>query len=415
MKGYENFFIEVRPMAFGHNIDLRKMNKRNHVIDLFREYKILSKAKARTLSGYSMDTIISIFNSLSKEKLIVPSIGVQKEKGRKALFYSLNNEKNLYIGVTFNQTGIFSTIMSFSFAIKDQLTTHLKLGTGKEEFLKIFIDHIKGIIEKNQLSKKQISGIGCSIPGDIDLKTGILHTYTLMPFLKELNFMEILHRSFPNIGITIDHNIHSMTSYIMRDQELVSSFPRILFVSARSGAANGYIFNGSIVTGHGEFGHIKVSDAKIQCICGRYGCLDCFFSYRSFINLLKEANEDISKSDINADEEFSGLERLSEYFSKGNNPIAEELNKRLYYFSMALLDVINAVTPDLVILTGELFKVYKEPIEEIKRIIDSHFDNKGFVTIYEHTEFRYREMGTEMASIGICFEMIRRDWEFSNH
>ena len=101
-------------MAFGEKIDQRKRSKRNHIIDIFRKHEVLSKVQARELSGYSMDTIISVFNSIIDENIISPVEGKQKQKGRKASFYSLNDTKKLYIGLTFNQSGFYSSLVSFS-------------------------------------------------------------------------------------------------------------------------------------------------------------------------------------------------------------------------------------------------------------------------------------------------------------
>jgi hypothetical protein len=55
-------------MAFGYNIDVRKTNKKNHIIDLFRHNGPLSKVQAKQMSGYSMDTILNVFDSLLEEK-----------------------------------------------------------------------------------------------------------------------------------------------------------------------------------------------------------------------------------------------------------------------------------------------------------------------------------------------------------
>jgi len=399
-------------MAFGRNIDQRKANKKNHIVDLFRQHTFLSKATARNYSRYSMDTIISVFNDLIKNKIIMPVEGEQKTKGRRAIFYTLNNDKWHYLGITFNQTGIYSAIISFSNIIKDKHYTALKLGISKNEFLTALISHIKSILSRNKLYEKSVLSFGFSIPGDIDLKTGILHSYTFMPFLKDVNFHEIIQSNFPKIKITIEHNIHSMTSYLLREKELISSYTKILFISARSGTGSGYINKGVIVTAHGEFGHIRVTDEDKPCICGRNGCLDCFFSYHGFIEILKQHS---GKSDFitSLEEELSGISILSEYYRKEKNEIAMELDHRLDYFSMALLDVINVMVPDLVILTGDLFKVFNDPVEAVTKSIRRCYKDTGFVANYHNTSIQYKELSTEIASIGICFEMIKNDWDYS--
>ena len=122
-------------MAFGEKIDQRKLNKRNHIIDIFRKHEVLSKIQAKEFSAYSMDTIISVFNSLIKDKIIYPVEGEQKSKGRKASFYTLKDSRQLYIGLTFNQSGLYSSLVSFSHRIISKNTTTFKPGISKDLFL----------------------------------------------------------------------------------------------------------------------------------------------------------------------------------------------------------------------------------------------------------------------------------------
>ncbi len=398
-------------MAFGYNIDQRKINKRNHIIDLFRQNGSLSKVRAKDLSGYSMDTIISVFNSLIDEEILLPAEGEQKAKGRKAAFFTLNSTKRLYLGITFNQSGIYSSVMSFSHEIIDNSSTPLTLGIKKEEFLEKFSGHINSVFDKNPDLAGSISAIGCSIPGDIDLTTGILHTYVFMPFLKELNFREILNSLHAEIPATIDHNIRSMSSYLLNNMKVIDSYDRVLFISARSGTANSIIYRGEIVTEHGEMGHIRVSDENVQCPCGRSGCLDCYFSYHGFMDMLTEINgKNLHKDRKNSD--YPGLNLLGEYFARGDKKTVEFLNRRISYFARALLDTINVTAPELVLLSGELLKVFGDPVSIVRKSIEDYFPSTGIITHFDKTEIQFIDIGTEIASLGVCYDMIRNDFSY---
>ncbi len=399
-------------MAYGYNINQRKINKRNHIIDIFRENGALSKVRAKELSGYSMDTIISVFNSLIDEKILIPAEGEQKAKGRKAAFFTLNSKKRLYLGITFNQSGIYSSIMSFSHEILENISTPLKLGISKDEFLDAFTGHLKQVFNANPDLPGALSSIGCSIPGDIDLKTGILHTYVFMPFLKELNFREILNSLSPHVPVTIDHNIRSMSSYLLTDMKILEKYKRILFISARSGTANSLIYKGEIVTEHGELGHIRVSDNNVQCPCGRYGCLDCYFSYHSFMELLSNIQGIEQMGGNGQGNDYPGLDILREMYSRKVPAVVDFLEERISFFSKALLDGINITAPDLVLLSGDLFRIYGDPVNRIKTTVSSMFPSTGAITHFANTEIQFIDLGTEIASFGVCYDMIRNDFSY---
>ena len=395
-------------MAFGYNIDQRKIRKRNHIVNLFREHQVLSKAQARSFSAYSMDTIISIFASLSEDHLIIAVEGKQKPKGRKATFYALNSEKELYLGITFNQQGIYSSLISFSYEMIESFVTPLNLSITRSDFLSNFEQHLQRIIDETAICGS-IAAIGCALPGDIRLSTGILEVYTLMPFLKGVDFRALIKNVLPAIPVVIDHNMKGLASYLLHEPELIKPHDKTVFVSARSAAASGLIDNGTIIVSRGEMGHIKVSDEPIKCICGRTGCLDNFFSYRSFLELLHSFFKSTSNESNN------GLEFgcLAELYRAEQPEIKYELDKRLDYFIDALLDLINVTAPDQVLLTGGLFKVFGDPSAIINEKIQNRFNDSGAFSQYRSTKILYKALQTEVVSSGICFQMIRNKWDYN--
>jgi len=398
-------------MAFGNIIDRRKTNKRNHIIDLFRMHGTLSKAQAREFSGYSMDTVIRIFSSLIRDGLITETEGEQKSRGRRALFYSLNFNRSLYLGITFNQSGIFSSLTGFSCEILDTHSSELDLNTGREEFIAAFRKHAKTVLSRNPALAHSLSGIGCSVPGNIDTESGVLHSYSFMPSIRDINFRELAGTCFPGVPVSITHNIHSMTCSVLRNRDIIGAHDLILFVSARSGAANSLVYRGDIIAGHGEMGHIKVSDEKRKCSCGKYGCLDCYFSYREFMDIMARENAADSTGDKGLPGS-DGLARLAKAYAGGDRRITGILNNRLAYFTAALIDIINVTVPDLVILTGELLSVYGDPVALINKISIERFGNTDIVSHFRKSEIIYMELGTEIAAQGICYEMILSEWQY---
>ncbi len=396
-------------MAFGYNIDQRKINKRNYIIDLFRQEGLLSKAQAKDLSGYSMDTVLSIFSSLLEDGLIEEADGRQKPKGRRATFFRLRAEEVLYLGITYNQRGIFSSVVSFSDTIVATHETQLDIGVDVDSFRKIFIHHIEEVFDSLDDDRARVSAIGCAIPGGRDAESGILLRYTFMPFTEEIDFRILISEAFPGIDVEVEQNAMSMASYFLHDASLMEKYERILFVSARAGTVSGLIFDGHVVAGNGEFGHVRVADDPALCACGRSGCLDCYFSLQAFSELLVTrglAKEAVVKSGT------ADLSLLGDLYAKGEHDIVIELDRRLAFFCSALLDVINVTVPNLVILSGELLAIYGSVEEKIREIIASRFPDTGFVRHYENTELLFSPLGPEMAAQGICYRMIRDGWGY---
>lgn len=397
-------------MAFGSRIDQRKKNKRNHVVDLFRRNGLLSKIQARTLSGYSMNTILTIFDSLIAEDLIFEGRGEQKPMGRKATFFSLNERKNVYLGITFNQTGIYSALMSFSFRILHTHFTPLSVTLSRNDFAESLKNHIETLFEKEQMLRSSCVAVGIAVPGDIDFESGILRSYTLIPKLNGMNFRKLLEGVLPKQRIYINHNIRGMVSYFLLDRELIEQNETILYVSARSATANGIIHRGAVVTAHGEFGHVHVTDDGRQCICGRTGCLDEYFSFNSFKEFLCEKVPNLAPPEGGLTENM--MDALARAYAEGKAEVREEFDARLSRFTHALIDLINLTVPDVVILSGELLKIYGDPIAAITRIVKENYRDSGYVPHYSRAKLIFKDLGTDIAAQGICRQMIDDDWGY---
>ncbi len=396
-------------MAYGINIDLRKTSKRNHIIDIFRERGDLSKIMAKNLSGYSMETIISIFDGLVEEELVLPSDGEQKTKGRRAHYFRLNDSRKVYLGVTFNQQGIRSSLVSFSGRLVDSYFEPLPHGTGKRDFIARLGGHIRSIVGRNASLRGSLSHVGVSVPGDVDIQAATLRSYIFMPSIAGIDFRRLIASALPGVEITVDHNINSMASSLLEDRGAPTRGERILFVSARTGTACALIGDGRIVTGHGELGHVRVTDGPELCPCGRTGCLDLYFSYGGFRDLLAGTD----RASVAGGPAEGVLAALRKLCADENSDAGRELRKRLALFTSALMDAVNILSPDRVILTGELLGVFGDPAALIDRIAREQIAEGGYIRNFLEASFEYREMGTEMASIGICRDIIRREWAYS--
>ncbi|MDA8409039.1 MAG: ROK family protein [Treponema sp.] len=419
-------------MAFGQLIDQRKLNKRNHVVDMFREHGALSKARVRQLSGYSMDTLIGIFKSLEDEGY-VRALGAGEEppirdqqgscrepeattaiearpatagteagatgraKGRPPEFYCLDDERDIYLGTTFNQSGIYSVLVGFSGLLLDTRTDELQGIDDQVRFEAAFVRHFLAFLSANSRRIPRIRRVGLALPGQHDAEKGILFHYSLMPFLKDFDLGALVRRHLSDIPLTCRHNVAGLARCILKERELVACHDRILYVSARAGAAHALIQEGKILLDNGEMGHIRVSSSNRRCECGRKGCLDTVFSAKAFRSLLPKWPPATLADDL-AKEKLEGGGRLRNLIEPGYQA-----------FSEALLDLSAAFSPDLLVLSGEMLAILPDPVAWIRDWM-SEMINLDHPPSWFPKDILFRPMGSEAAAIGLCHALIEEDW-----
>ena len=398
-------------MAFGAGIDRRKLDKRNHVIDLFRQHRSLSKMQAKKLSGYSMDTTIAIIDRLSRERILVPSHGPQRPRGRKAFFYELNVHRHVYLGITFNQSGIHSSLVSFSNRVLGGSSVALDLDADRDQFISAFISHMKAVRGRHASLVHNIRAVGCAAPGEIDSARGVVLSYSLMPRLENLDVTSLVRQVFPEARVAVRHNIQCMTSFILSNSGLIRQYRGILLVSAGAGAANSFIYEGKIASEHGELGHVRVSDENRRCACGRRGCLDIYFSHRGLSEAVAGALKD-APDEERAPGGSLTMEWIAARYRQGDEAVVTTVDSRLRYFAAALLDAVNALNPDLVILSGELFSPFVDPVEKLTSMIREELGGAGLVTNFRKAKMVFMDLGADTAATGICHLLIRNEWGY---
>ena len=389
---------------------MRIQNKVHHTIDLFRQNGELSKVQVKQLSGYAMSTVLALFEHLQREGLIVPSRvdEARNARGPKQTFFTLNSPRQLYLGVTFTQSGIYSAIVSFSGQVVKSYAETLDITGGMRPFLARLRAHLAMIRKKNEDLLPALAWAGLSMPGEIDKGNGILLSYLFMPYLKRVDFKAIMAEYFPGVALQFDQNITGFLSCLLMDHETIRAYPLILFISLRSGAASGIIYDGCIITPIGELGHTTVSDEPRKCACGRRGCLDLYLSHKGISDGLIEAMRGRGQQPVH---NYLTMAEIIELY-RTDAALAAIVNQRFTYLARALVNAANLLAPNLIVISGELFECFGDPAEMLTCITRDAAGGGGNVGNFAKAKLIYRAMGTESSAIGLCYNRINKDFAY---
>lgn len=392
----------------------RKCNKRNHIIDLFRKHDRLSKAEVKEHSGYAMSTVIDAVDHLTDQGLL-RALGAEKtdRRGRRSSYYALEDTRCIYAGITFTQSGIYSVLMSFSGKVLARRDEGLAPPLDRKKFINRFSRHVKTLLAENPELAPGIIAAGFALPGAVNTESGVLESYALMPSLDGTDFGRIARRLFPGLDIVFEHNVTGFLSWFNRDRERTRKYPRIYLVSLRAGPSLGEIYKGEIVMGRGELGHVQVAQDGPRCACGRQGCLDTYLSHAALSNaLIRICAQENIPLDSPADREFLPMDRIVRLCQSPSKRIRREIRSRFALLGKALLDLINLGSPDMVILCGELFTCFEDPIKELRSLIASQYNDSGYIRNFSRTEIVFENQSTAIAAEGIAYRILHKDFAY---
>lgn len=228
--------------------------------------------------------------------------------------------------------------------VKDGKVFHkIKIETpkNKNEFLKKLEAIIEQLIEKAG-GQKNIRGIGCGIGGVLDLKKGIILSWSNIKFLDRFNIKNWLTEKF-KCEVKIDNDARCFT----RGEYLFGAgkgYRNIVGMTLGTGVGGGIIINGKMVYGNGSAG--ELGHMIIDC-GGDLESLTVKYMRGLKISLITSA-----------------------YKNNKDRAIREALDFFEENLAIGIANVANILDPEAVIIGGGAAEAVKKIIPKIKKIAD---------------------------------------------
>ncbi|MEP7318090.1 MAG: ROK family transcriptional regulator, partial [Panacibacter sp.] len=293
--------------------------------DLSRKRRIVSHMSSKdeiTINDISESLNISIpkaselINELAEGGFIKETNKRSVGQGRKASFYALRSDNYYFLGVEIKKYKINIGLMGFDKVMLQSKNDIPFLYKEAGESLKEIVQLINNFLTENSIDRQKIAGVGLSIAGRVNVKTGSILTiyhFSDAP-VKEVLENELGMPVFlDNDSRTIAYGEFSFGKRLLEKEVLV--------LNLDYGIALGIFVNGKPVYGAsgyaGELGHIPLFDNEKICFCGKKGCLETEASGKALI------------------------ERLTDQMSKGSNSILQTVLQQKGF--LELEDILVAV------------------------------------------------------------------------
>ncbi|PKP46471.1 MAG: sugar kinase [Bacteroidetes bacterium HGW-Bacteroidetes-11] len=381
------------------NNQLRKLNLKQAIIRELYQHKQLSIHYLSKTIKMSTPTITRAIDELAEDEMVV-EIGIGKSTGgRRPSIYGLKASSRYVMGIDLER--YFIRMGIFDFDNKPVSEIHeLNEGLDTHPDIPGFLaEKVYELIEAYNIDRSKLLGIGISLPGLIDIRTGISYTYlnTGKPTAKEL--MDRL-----GLPVFLEQDTRTM-AWGEQAFGLARGHQNVLCLNIGSGIGLSMILNGKIYTGHsgysGEFGHIQIEPNGTLCHCGKIGCIETVASGKMMIS---RARKDLAEGAIS---QISGM--INNDLNKINIRIVLEAAKAGDQYAIDLLarigealgkglsTLIHLFNPELIIIGGEMSKAADyliSPIESNLNIFTISRIRKDAIIVASELGDNARLMGT---------------------
>jgi len=321
-----------------------KINNTAFVLNCIRNGPI-SRVEISRITKLSKSTVTLLTNELINDGIIY-EIGsdtgnyAETKMGRRPILLDIDLRHRFVIGVNLHRKQVSVSLIDLKIQIIDTArasTTNLE---NTDEIMRWIVDNIHALMDKNELTLDKCIGIGCSSPGPVDYKKGIILESPNFTQFWNYPLADNLRRIF-NIPVILENNSVLLANTEYRLNSL-SHYSQLLFIIILNGVGSALISKGEIMRGSagfaGEIGHMSVDINGIKCLCGNHGCLEQYLP-------------------LSALRARFGFEQFEQVVDDAYNkrPYAVEIMEYISRtLSCALINCINMLDLDAVVISGEL-------------------------------------------------------------
>jgi len=241
--------------------------------------------------------------------------------------------------------------------------------TNNPSAVSVLADMINECIDKSGIDENKIIGIGIGMPGFIDVRKGINHTF-LSAGKQSIN--EYIS-SKTGLPVFIDNDSRLVALAELNFGALAKT-NNAMVINMGWGVGLGLILNGELFRGEngfaGEFSHIPLFTNNKLCSCGKMGCLE---TEASLLAVIEQAIEGIKAGKLSLIKELPADHReeasviIIEAAKRGDKFAVELLSDAGYNIGRGVAVLIHLLNPETIILSGRgslAGKIWEAPIQQ---------------------------------------------------
>ena len=343
-------------------------------------FSIMSERKELTVNDISEALNIStpkageLLSKLVEGKLIRETGKRSAGPGRKATLYTLRHDNCYFLGVEIKKYKINIGLMGFDKSIVKSKLEIPFLYQEAGESLKEIIFIINNFLDEIKIERSKIAGLGISIAGRINVRTGeILTIY----HFSDAPVKAILEKEL-GMPVYLDNDSRTLAygefHFGNRKQE-----KDVLVMNLDYGMAIGIFVEGKPVYGAsgyaGELSHIPIFNNEKICFCGKKGCLETEASGHALIQKITELMAEGSNSILQivlSKKGFIEIEDILSAVEKGDNLTLQTISSVAEKLGRGLAITINIFNPELIIIGGSLSAIGEPLLLPLKTSIIQH-------------------------------------------
>lgn len=348
----------------GINLENVKRNNRSAILKLLNARGSMSRKDIAAALGLTPATVTLISNELLAAG-VLHELGEMQESpraGRKKILLGINYKcRNvLCISIEADRTCLTVSDLHGDVIAKRKVCTDTAMEP--EQFLHQIADESRILMWEHNILKDSILGVGVSVPGPVDRKTGLsrsaYHVWDKPVQVSSILF-ELLH--YP---VYVSNNVIAFAEAGLLYGEGLRA-ENVLFLKWGPGVGCALVLRNEVYEGvsrkAAEIGHVRVQKDGSPCRCGRRGCLETVASAHAVAQAVQQicTPEKTPRlwSFVQGDPERIQAANINQWINCGDAAMWQVLDGVIEKITEVLSGAMTLFAPDKVVLYGEMFEL----------------------------------------------------------
>jgi len=371
-------------VKIGNSTFIKNLNQ-SSILQLINEYGPISRKELSEKTDYSAATISNHVKTLIEEGFVIEKEKGISSGGRKPVYLTINPNKGYIIGVDIEVSKVKIVMFNLKLKVEKKIEFYIDPQKSPEEILEDIQADIEAMMLQKSVSEYDLLGIGIAVPGLVNKERNLLK------FAPNLGWQEEDISGFFNqifkVPIFIENEANA--AGIGEKEFYYDKNINMVYVSINEGIGCGLIFNGKIYRGAsgnaGEFGHIIIdSESGRKCHCGNKGCWETLASE----NYLFERYLKLK------DQRLDNIDQVYKKIKNNPKDVQHLLDKVGENIGIGLANIINSLSPELMIIGGHILNIK----EHLDQSIQKSIQDKTLNLNYQKAKIKYSKLG-ELATV----------------
>jgi predicted NBD/HSP70 family sugar kinase len=347
------------------------------ILNVLHLEQVASRARISALTGISRSTVSNIINKLEKLQIVEYTNAYRDRSsvGRPGVSLRLNPKAFYAIGVEINVYTSRAMLVGLDGGVIAKQDIGLNGRADPDQLLATLAETAEQVISKSGTDRERIIGLGVSFMGLTDHTKGIVVRSTSLPAWNQINMVEGFQKRLA-LPTYVENNANAMTLGEARFG-VGRGKDNILGVTIDEGLGGGIVINKRLYMGShaaaGELGHMSIVPAGAICHCGNKGCLRTLASESAVeanaIRIIKTGVKTLLRDRPDVDQMNITVQDVIAAARRGDTCCKDIIVDAGRYLGTGLVNLVNVLSPELVVLSKDSLPTFELFFEEVKRTI----------------------------------------------